>query len=324
MPALYSAVGFGYRRAVKPEILLPGGRQLFQRPPQTTGSHVALLPASTAALGPGLRVAAPGHHGDLQATAFTHGTSNAAALATRITNQVLDVLETTESEEGEFRFPDPQYHPVLAKALLVHAASWGEMRPWLADALGLANATLRRDVTQLVGYGALDRDRVAAASRTRAVLIGAGSIRDHERHTLAFPLPPSLSTTTEWRRMTITLAWLSPVNTRTQRHRLAVLKFQPPQQEIGVRRTQADHHIVTRGTVQHEVLEGSAAVAFTNGQALRIDIDAGIREARTASPPVRYGIAVSLELAATARVDVHTEVRQALRVQARERIRATS
>jgi hypothetical protein len=38
------------------------------------------------------------------------------------------------------------------------------------------------------------------------------------------------------------------------------------------------------------------------------------------STPVRYGLAVSLELAATVRADIHSEVRQGLRAQVRERV----
>ena len=75
-----------------------------------------------------LRVAAPGDAGILNATAYSYGTSNATALATRAANQIFETLETLTPGAGEFPFPDPQYYPVLAKTLLVHAASWGSLR----------------------------------------------------------------------------------------------------------------------------------------------------------------------------------------------------
>ena len=38
MPATYSSMGFGYRRSVKPEILLPGGRLVYSIPGPSPGS----------------------------------------------------------------------------------------------------------------------------------------------------------------------------------------------------------------------------------------------------------------------------------------------
>jgi hypothetical protein len=321
MPALYNAVGFGFRRSVKPEILLPGGRSLYQRPPAIDTGELTLTAARTAARGPGLRVGAPGGIGLLNATAHSYGTSNATALATRASSHIFDVLESADAIPGEFPFPDAQYHPVLAKTLLVHAASWGSLRERLSDLLGLEPVSTRRDLTQLLGYGAVDPSRVATATRTRVVLLGAGSIMGDERHQFAFPLPPSLASTTEWRRLTITLGWLSPVNARSQRHRMARLFFQPPQDELRVARTDAHHSAARKGTIQHEILEGRAAVVFTANQALAIEVDCRI-DAGKANTPIRYGLAVSLELATTIRADVHAEIKQALRVQLRDRLAA--
>jgi len=319
MPALYNAVGFGYRRSVKPEILLPGGRSLHQRPPQVEGQLVSLVPARTAARGPGLRVASPGVGGALDATAFSYGTSNATALATRAVSHIMDQLEAAAPSPGSFPFPDAQYYPVLAKTLIVHAASWGSMGERLGELLGLERATARRDLTQILGYGAVDPNTIAAATRTRVLLIGAGSISADERHEYLLPLPASLASTTDWRRLTVTLGWLSPVNTRNQRHRMARLSFQPPMSELGVARSEADAYAVRKGTIQHELLEGRAAVAFTAGQALAIDVDCRVDAGRLEAP-VRYGLAVSLELATTVNVDLHEEVRQGLQTQVRERV----
>lgn len=322
MPALYNAVGFGHRRSVKPEILMPGGRSAYQRPPDGgLDPEASLLPARTAARGPGLRVAAPGVGGALTTTtAYSYGTSNATALATRTANHIIDILETLNNAPGETMFPDPQYHPVLAKTLLVHAASWGPIRTKLTALIGDGVTATRRDLSQILGYGAVDPARVATATRTRVVLLGAGSIQDGQRQQFALPLPASLAATTDWRRLTITLGWLSPVNVRSQRHRMARLSFQPPQDEIGVNRVEADHHAVRQGTVQHEILEGRAAVAFAADATLGIDVDCRIDAGRY-DAPVRYGLAVTLELATTVQVDVHEQVRTALRERARVQAR---
>lgn len=322
MPASYGAVGFGHRRSVKPEVLLPGGRQLFQRPPPGTTGIVALTRARHTATGPGLLVAAPGPFGGADASAYSCGTSNATALATRTANQIFDVLTDLTASAGEFPFPDPQYHPVLAKALLVHAASWGDLQEKLRDALGVAGRNARRDLTQLLGYGPVDPNRVASATRTRAVLLGAGSIGHKQRQRFSIPLPTALAATTQWRRLTITLAWLSPINPRSQVHRMARLLFQPPEDQLGVSRTEADHYAVRKGTVQHEVLEGTNAIAFAANDALTIDVDCRIDTGSYAAP-IRYGIAASIEMATTIQADIHTQIRQGLQVQLKQRQQVT-
>lgn len=74
------------------------------------------------------------------------------------------------------------------------------------------------------------------------------------------------------------------------------------------------------GTVQHEMLEGQRAVAFAADDALEINVDCRVDVGRLAAP-VRYGLAATLEVAPTIRVDIHQEVRQQLQVQLRTRTR---
>ena len=63
-PSVVSAQGPGYRRAVKPEILLPGGRQLMREQMGTTHDNAKLL-VSPSSLAPGQQVAWPGQQGSL-------------------------------------------------------------------------------------------------------------------------------------------------------------------------------------------------------------------------------------------------------------------
>lgn len=324
MPASYGAVGFGHRRSVKPEILLPGGRQLYQRPPPGVSGAVKLTPAPQAGIGPGHLVAAPDQHSGNSGTAHSYGTSNATALASRAASQIFDVLneltgQAAQAGEGSgFPFPDAQYHPVLVKTLLVHAAHWGDLASKLRSALELEPSAARRDLTQMLGYGSVEQARLATAARTRVVLLGAGSIQDGERQQFRLPLPGALAATTEWRRLTITLGWLSPINSRSQVHRMARLWFEPQRQWLGLERAQAHHSAVRKGTVQHEILEGATASAFAPGDALTINVDCRI-DAGRAESPIRYGLAASLEVGTSVRADVHAQVRQLLRVRLRER-----
>lgn len=316
-PAGYSANGFGFRRSVKPDVLLPGGRQLFMRPPP--GSSV-LHTARVEATGPGIRVAAPGLAGQTDGTVFTCGSSNAAALATRTIDQIYDVLITLGAANDEFDFPDAQYHPVLAKALLVHAARWGDIGATLRAQLGLSAQRRRRDLTQMLGYGPVDFDRVTRAERVRPVVLGAGSITKDKRQTFRFPLPAGLSASADWRRLTVTLAWISQVNTRSQKHRMARLAVEVPRSHLAVDPIEADHQAVLKGTVQHQVLEGQAIVGVVAGTAMEISVDCRV-DAGTLSVPVRYGLVASLEVAPAVQIDLHAQVQQGIREQVRERAR---
>jgi hypothetical protein len=119
------------------------------------------------------------------------------------------------------------------------------------------------------------------------------------------------------RRLTITLAWLTPVNPIHRAWRRADLWFTPPPTPLEVIRQEADGNAVQRGTVQHEVLEGDRATAFVDGDNLEILVncraDAGALE-----DPVPYALATTLEVAADIGVPVYEEVRE--RVQARVRV----
>ncbi|UMB70023.1 S8 family peptidase [Mycobacterium paraterrae] len=318
MPALYTPVGFGHHNSAKPEVMLPGGRSLHQRPPSVEGD-TALYAAETTVTGPGLRVAAPGTGGAITSSAYTHGTSNATALATRTVDGIFDVLEGLSLQPSEPPFPAAEYHPVLAKSLLVHAASWGSLRSDVEEAITDTSLN-RRAVSRLLGYGAIDDERVATATSNRVLLLGAGSISANQRLTFALPLPGSLAATTEWRRLTVTLGWISEVNPRTRKHRMARLSFDPPGGPLAVEGTQAEYWVARAGTVQHEVFEGRRAVAFAVGDALQIGVDCRVDAGRLSSP-VRFGLAATLEIGAAVQSDIHTEVRQQLQIRLQNRAR---
>lgn len=319
-PAAYSPVGFGFRRSVKPEVMLPGGRQIFRAPPPGASGVLEVNAADTSALGPGIVVAAPGLAGELNAVTYTCGTSNAAALATRSLNSIFDVLESLTVDAAGSPFPDAQYHPVLARTLLVHAAGWHDLIPTMRNALGLTGQAVRRELTRLLGYGPVRDERLATADRVRVVLLGAGSINKDQRHTFRFPLPTSLSAARAWRRLTITLGWISPINVRSQKYRMARLQFTPPLDDLALRPVEADHAAVLKGTVQHQVLEGEEAVAFVDGTNLVIDVDCRA-DAGSFPSPVRFGLAASLEVASNVQVDIHGDVLTRLRQEVRQRAR---
>jgi len=276
-----SRVGHGFRSAIKPDVLMAGGRVLYR---ETLGGNpaVTVREAVTAAAAPGHKVAFPPMPGDApNLTAYCRGTSNAAALASRAAADAFEVLEA-------LRVQSPNDLPadrdgVMLKALVAHGASWGSLAGnILARRPDLTDWRQQKDfVTRWIGYGAVDVKRALECAAERATLIGTGSVMADEALVFSVPLPPSLAGKALFRRLTFTLAWFSPVNTTHRAYRRAKLWVTPPQTELAVKRTNSVYDkAAQRGTLQHEVLEGEDALAFVDGQKIECKVncsaDAGV------------------------------------------------
>ena len=323
-PALFSATGPGVDRSVKPDLHHMGGRALYARPVIEPGSAMAAIElAPTATTGPGLQAASPGRGGATNATAFTTGTSNATALVTREASRLFDILEAGAADTDDAPFPDAQYHPLLVRALLAHASSWGQWGRRLQEDLGLDNQQARRRLTPLLGYGELNTDRLGTAATNRAVLVAGGHIGRDQRHTYEIPLPPSLRARAEWHRFAVTLASTVPTIGQLTRYRGAKVYFARPDTNLAAGdRIDAEHNSVRRGSLQHEIIEGARAMAFRDGDTFNIHVECmddaqRLRAGRT----VRYALVVSVETAVETSTTIHDEIRDRLRVQIRERAR---
>ncbi|QHC54614.1 S8 family peptidase [Rathayibacter tanaceti] len=322
-PALYSAVGLGFRGSVKPDLYMSAGRAFYSRPPQD-GNSVRIKPGQPGNEGPGHLVAGPPHSGLKTGVAYTHGSSNAAALATRTAASIFSTLEDPSQVGDPFPWPDAQYHPVLVKALLVHSARWGINKDRLIAELGPLHETLRarRNLTKLLGYGSVDSNRAMSALTNRALIVGAGTLRAGDRQRFEFPLPADLRSSTAWRRLTVTLAWLTPIEPSSRKYRGVKLTLKDPDTNIiGASASQADYWPSLNGTVQQHVLDGSAGVNFGENGVIRLDVDAH-SDAIKDSTPVRFALVTSLEVAPSTSVNVFDQVRAGLRIQASARTAA--
>ena len=133
LPSPINAQGLGYRRAIKPEILAPGGRVAVMPAPGANPSVVLDIYEGT--LAPGQLVAAPGSAGGgLSHVWHTRGTSNSAAIVSRTAAILYDVLEELrQGPRGEIIDTTPR--ALLIKALIVHAATWGSAGEVMTRAL---------------------------------------------------------------------------------------------------------------------------------------------------------------------------------------------
>lgn len=314
LPSPISALGLGYRRAVKPDLLLPGGRQLFSEGLGNIHPHEQLQVQKVTGRPPGQRAAAPGRAGDLTATRFSCGTSNATAIAVRRAAQMYEVLRALREGPGGDVLVE-RYTAVLLKSMLVHGCSWnGQLAVMDPILRGLRNRPpLREYAARFLGYGFCRHERLLSCSQERATLIGCGELTNGQGHLYRIPLPPSLSGNLARRKLTITLAWLTPIDALDRYYRRAVLWFVPPQQELLVRRCQVESKMTQRGTVQHEVLEGDQATAFVDGQSLLIHVNCRAQSGHL-EEQIPYALAVTLEVAEGNAIPIYEEIRDRLRV----------
>ena len=313
LPNMSSAQGLGHRKVVKPDIHLPGGREYVQF--QAIGKSLSVVPGGRY----GLQAAAPGVGGNLDSMRLVSGTSAATALATRAAHRLFDAL--MDSSGGSMHADmDPQFYGVVIKALLVHRARWGtswELLNELYGPRGQGKHVERLDnIARLLGYGFPDVEEANSCTPNRACLVGYGIIEAGSASVHRIPLPPSLDAVTEPRAVTVTVAWLSPVNRRHRAYRQAKLEVGPVtpfDRAVGVRRSsdQPSDKSVPRGTLFHTRYEGDEAVRFIDDGHVFLRIVCR-EQAGSLDQGVRYGVAFTIE--AGEHIPVYQEVRAALAV----------
>jgi len=308
LPSPISTHGHGFRNSIKPEIYIPGGKQLYNYIQDSTYS-IANSP-----LAPGQKVATtPLAPGETNRHVYTRGTSNAAALATRGAAQIFEVLNELRKKDA-YNIPEEKI-AVLLKTLLVHSASWGESLQLLEECLkNDDNARqFKKTISRYLGFGIPNIQRVLECTSQRATAIGFGEIKKEEKHEFRLPLPPGLSGSKDMRRLIITLSWFSPVNPDNRKYRKANLSFDPPRDDIGVERKEADWQQVKNGTIQHEILEGEKIKGYEDGTEIKIPVvcrdDTG-----TLDENVPYALAVTLEVPEGIDIPVYEEIRERLKV----------
>ncbi|MDZ7860592.1 MAG: S8 family peptidase [Candidatus Krumholzibacteriota bacterium] len=304
LPSPISPFGFGYRSSIKPEIYISAGRQLYDYH-QNNSYGISRSP-----LAPGQKVAAaPVAAGDTTRATYSCGTSNAAALATRFGAMVVESIYEL-ADQTRVNIPDENISP-LVKALLIHSASWGKSKDVMD--LYMSGGLNRKSLTKYLGYGIPLLQRVLECTNQRATAIGYGQIGKDERHEFKLPLPPSLNGSSEGRRLTISLAWMSPVSFTNRNYRKANLTFDPPKAGIADDRSEADWQKVKKGTAQHEVLIGSNVASFVDGDTILIPVECR-EDAGSLDESVYYGLAVTLEVKEDIDIPIYDEIKERIEV----------
>ena len=318
-PNITSAIGLGHRKVVKPDIFMPGGRELFSI--VSTGDKLRIRHVPSGRLY-GLKAAIPDAGGRLDQEGLTAGTSAAAALASRAAHRLFDAL-LDQNNGGILTEIDPMYYGVVVRALLVHRARWGDFGSSLDGIFGptgQGSHVARKDnISRVLGYGPPMVEEAMTCSSNRATLVGYGAVQaDGSAALYRVPLPACLERVTEPRSITLTLAWFSPVNVRHRVYRRAKLEIKPDRfgESIGVRRSRAQpsDKSVPRGSLFHVHYEGDSAVPFIYDGHLQFRVFCS-EQGGSFDGSIRYGVAVTIE--AGEGIPVYHQVRQRLGVQPR-------
>ena len=325
MTNLGSRLGTGIGGSIKPDLVMPGGRQAARARVTPSGLEVF----SQEIEGVGQRAAIPDTRGGRRdRTQRSSGTSNAAALATRDAIRIAEALDDIPPVTGEVRWRNRSTRAVILKCLLAHGCSWGDIGHHLdglyPPAAATSNYRRRVAISQFLGYGEPDVDRVISGSAHRVTMLADATLRNDRRHEYRIPLPDSLSSLAELRRITVTLAWSSPVRVSAASPRSIRLVVTDDEGKShfweGVDRTnvvQPDHRHCGKGTLFHSVLDGRKAVPFRSRSSFMIGVQAMAETTAFNQVDAPYALAVSFETADTIRADIYQEIRQELELRAR-------
>ncbi|MCY4232329.1 MAG: S8 family peptidase [Bacteroidetes bacterium] len=295
MPSFTSSHGPGYRRAIKPEIHMSGGKQLLRVKPDYSSDNVCLSLHQREQL-TGQRVATSGPtSGDLTRTTQTAGTSNATALTTRQACFFHDLLQEIRYQDGSAI--TSEYDAVLIKTLLVHGARWGKTYKSFERIFSENHSTseIKEQVARFFGYGQPDYSRIKSGSDQRVTIIGCGKLLNNQALEFTLPLPSSQLGVNVKRQLTITTAWFSEIKSHNLKYRVAHLWHSIHGGNFVAKRIEVSNPSSKRGTVQHEVFDGNSIISNLDGSEIIIKVNCR-KDAGDIRKPAHFGLAVTLEI----------------------------
>jgi len=323
-PNISSALGMGYKGSVKPDFLMPGGRELVRYSGNTDGLMISPVPGNQFS---GAKVAWTSELGDLNKVAFSTGTSVATALTSNLAHKIHASLMDEEGGSLNYDLPE-KYYPVVIKALLVHTAKWPSISSDLDKIMAPqgkgSHIPRRTNLTRLFGYGNINPKLAVECARNRATMIGYGEIGADEGHLYSIPLPQSLSGIIAFRSMTVTIAWLAPTNSDHAMYKRATITVDNGDggRDFGFdlhRKDQLQPNFFVSGknTILHEHFSGERAVAISKDDQIPIRIFCK-PQAGELFTTVPYSIAVSFEVASNTNIEVYNEIKEKLAIAIRQ------
>lgn len=318
-----SALGPGFAKSVKPDILMPGAKEHMRF--VTTGTTLSFKPSGPARAH-GLKVAAPPRDGVENAEYFTDGTSAAAALASRTCHQIHDALEAAYGDVFS-TLPHAQ-RATLLKALLVHTASWpqaaSELIKQVLGPLDNRQHVLQRDnIRRFLGYGLADPDAAVACAADRATFWASGTLSREQAITVQVPIPICINGQAKLHALYATLAWFTPVLPARQSYRAVRLTLTESDELSSLRveaaKAQPDQNQSRRGTVFSRRWEGGQGPIVGANQMVTLTVQRQPDQGSPIDEPIPFAVAVTLTMPGI--MQIYDEVRARLAIVPRVGVR---
>jgi hypothetical protein len=314
-----SALGPGFGLSVKPDILMPGGRERLR--PVGNDEFVSVEPMRATRFA-GLKVAGPPRDGQENTEGYSGGTSGAAALASRTCHRIHDALE--EAYGQVFAGLPHRQRAVILKALLVHPARWPEatanlIRSTIGPANNRQHVQQKDNIRRYLGYGLVDADDAIACAADRATFWATGTLEHDKIAEIDIPVPAAIGGKAQLHAIGATLAWFTPVSPGRKNYRAVRLRLLEPDwlRTLGVQAhsDQPDNNQARRGTVITRWWSGANSPAVGLSDIIKLAVQRDPDQGGPVDEPIPYGLAVTLTMPGV--IEVYEQVRQRLTIPAR-------
>lgn len=312
MVAPYSSFGPGICGCVKPDLVVEGGNMPLLGNPNG-GADLSSVAGPN---GPGVLAAAPGFTGNRYSYIF--GTSNSAALVTHEAALCYSFLNEFMRKKLNGTGIPSDYSAFLVKAMLIHGSDYSSI------AKDLFNKTSSGELKNILfrscfGYGVPDFSLCKGSAPDSVTLFGYGEIPDEKMITYYLPLPFDFSSSKVQRKLTLTLAYFSPISPSSLNYKELDLtlasedtdggKLFPTSEGEAMGKT-----ISSNGTVIHRILTGKSSIDSSpdkNGEKIKI-ISHRIGGKVDKKHKTKFALFVTFTFAAPLGVSAYETIRSAL------------
>lgn len=318
-----SALGPGFAKSVKPDILMPGAKEHVNF---VRSGNVLTIRPSNPSPAHGLKVASPPRNGRENIEGFTSGTSAATAIASRTCHQIHDALELAYGDI--FNTLSYSQRATMLKALIVHTATWPlPASELIKEVLGPPDNSRHQhqkdNIRRFLGYGLVNAEAAISCAEDRATFWASGVLLRDQLVSIQVPIPACTNGQARPHSMSATLAWLTPVLAGRQSYRTIRLKLIEPEEltALGVdaAKTQPDQNQSRRGTVFSRRWEGTNAPILTDNHFIELLVQREPDVGTIIDEPISFGLAITFTMPGI--TQIYEEVKQRLAVVPRVSIR---
>jgi hypothetical protein len=311
-----SALGPGFARSVKPDILMPGAREHLRM--VSSNPHIEVRPSGPARSA-GLKVAGPPQAGRENVESYTNGTSGAAALASRTCHRIHDALEAAYGADF-VRLPHVQ-RAVLIKALLAHPASWPDeaatlIRTTIGPPEGKYHTRQKDNIRRFLGFGIVDADDAVACAADRATFWATGTLEANKVCNIDVPLPVAMGGRASSHSLSATLAWFTPISPGRRSYRAVRLKLLEPDGladlSVSAHSNQPDGNQTNRGTLFNRCWTGDSAAVISPSMSIKLTVQRDPDQGEAIDEAIPFGFAVTLAMPGA--IQIYEQVRQRLAI----------